>query len=238
MGSKDSDQPSSRVPGIYMDSGGKLKQELQQSQPDPGQAATVPLRDPELVLQDYTLVQRLILREESAWHEFVTSYDRLIQQRSRATCTEVGMSPGQSEIASEICAEVYASLVARNMESLKQFSGRSRISTWLFVVVRRIALRHLARLRRLPVSNELDLSDLIPDQLGQEEEQADRLESMREARQQLSPGDQEVLRLFYDTGLSYEQLASVLKISVNAVGPKLDRARRRLRVLVKPPPDD
>jgi len=221
-----------------MDSGGKLKQELPQSQPDPGQAAAEPLHAADLPLQDFTLVQRLILREESAWHEFVTSYDRLIQQRSRATCVEVGIPPGQSDVATEICAEVYATLVARNMESLKQFSGRSRISTWLFVVVRRIALRHLARLRRLPASTEPDLCNLIPELPGQEIEQTEKLERIREARQQLSPGDQKVLRLFYDAEMSYDQLASELKISVNAVGPKLDRARRRLRTLMKPPPDD
>ena len=215
-----------------MDSGGKLKQELRQSQL---QAAT---DETDLALQDLTLVQRLILREESAWHEFVTSYDRLIQQRSRATCTEVGMPPGQSDMAAEISAEVYATLVARDMESLKQFSGRSRISTWLFVVVRRIALRHLARLRRLPASTELDLCDLVPELPGQEIEQTEKLERIREARQQLSPGDQEVLRMFYDAEMPYDQLASVLNISVNTVGPKLDRARRRLRALMKPPPDD
>ena len=158
-----------------MDSGGKLKQELRQSLHDPGQAATKSLHETDLALQDLTLVQRLILREESAWHEFVTSYDRLIQQRSRATCTEVGMPPGQSDMAAEISAEVYATLVARDMESLKQFSGRSRISTWLFVVVRRIALRHLARLRRLPASTELDLCDLVPELPGQEIEQTEKL---------------------------------------------------------------
>jgi RNA polymerase sigma-70 factor (ECF subfamily) len=124
------------------------------------------------------------------------------------------------------------------MESLKQFSGRSRLSTWLFVVVRRIALRHLARLRRLPASTELDLCDLIPEPSGQAIEQTEKLELIQQARQQLSPADQEVLRMFYDAEMPYDQLASVLNISVNTVGPKLDRARRRLRALMKPPPDD
>jgi DNA-directed RNA polymerase specialized sigma24 family protein len=39
--------------------------------------------------------------------------------------------------------------------------------------------------------------------------------------------------LFYDESRSYKDIAKTLSISVNAVGPKLDRARQRLRKLVE-----
>jgi RNA polymerase sigma-70 factor, ECF subfamily len=220
-----------------MDSGGNLKQELRQTQSDFGRAASEPLHQTDPILQDQALVQRLLLREEVAWTEFVSRYDRLIQQRARGTCGEVGFGSRQDEVAAEICAEVYAALVAHDMKSLRTFSSRSRLSTWLSVVVRRIALRHLSRLRKLPANAEPELCDLVPERPASEPEHAAKLRRMSAARKQLSPGDQLALRLFYDERMSYEQVAAELKLSVNAVGPKLDRARRRLRSFLERPPD-
>lgn len=45
--------------------------------------------------------------------------------------------------------------------------------------------------------------------------------------------------MFYREQRSYEQIARSLQISANAVGPKLDRVRRRLKnILAALPTDD
>jgi RNA polymerase sigma-70 factor, ECF subfamily len=220
-----------------MDSGGNLKQEPRQSQSDFGQAASEPLHQTDPIQQDQALVQRLLLREEAAWTEFVSRYDRLIQQRARAACVEANLGVAKPDVVAEICGEVYAALVANDMKSLRRFSGDGRLSTWLWTIARRIALRYLSRLHKLPVTADPELIELAQERPAAEPEHAEKLRCMQAARKKLSPGDQRVLRLFYDERMSYEQVAAELQLSVNAVGPKLDRARRRLRSLLERPPD-
>ncbi len=60
---------------------------------------------------------------------------------------------------------------------------------------------------------------------------------VRNGMRQLSPDDRNLLTLFYEKQQSYEQIASAFQISVNAVGPKLDRARKRLQKLLESGPD-
>lgn len=220
-----------------MDSGGNLKQKHRQTQPDFGPAASQPLHQADLVQQDRALVKRLISRDEAAWVEFVTRYDRLIQKRARSVCVEISTGVGNPEVASEICAEVYAALVAKDMKSLRSFSGRGRLSTWLWTVTRRVALRHLANLRRLPASAESEKLELLQERSTAESNHREKLRRMHAARMQLSQDDQRVLRLFFDEQLSYEQVAADLQISINSVGPKLNRARERLQKILERPPD-
>lgn len=222
---------------VCMDSGGNLKHELRQTQSDFGQAASEPLYQTDPIQQDQVLVQRLLLREEAAWSEFVTRYDRLIQQRASSACVEAGSGAVRPDVVAEICGEVYAALVANDMKSLRRFSGDSRLSTWLWTIARRIALRYLSRLRRLPANADPELIELAPERPVAEPEHAEKIRCMQAARKQLSPTDQRVLSLFYDRRMSYEQVAEEMQLSVNAVGPKLNRARDRLRTLLEHPPD-
>ncbi len=216
---------------------GNLNLKRQSSRPDVRPVVTEPLHQRDQVQDDLALVQRLLARDEAAWLEFVSRYDRLVLSRIMTACRETGRSAGLNETASEIAGEVYAALVEHDMKVLRSFSGRSRLSTWLAVIVRRFALRHIARLNRLPVSAEPDLCRQMADSDGDDSVHRDRLRDIAQGRKQLAPNDQLVLRLFYDEGRSYEEIARMLEISTNAVGPKLDRARRRLRSLLERPPD-
>ena len=219
-----------------MDSGGNLKQEPRQTQSDFGQAASRPLHQTDLIQQDQALVQRLLLRDEAAWTEFVSRYDRLIQQQARAACVEANFGMAKPDVVAEICGDVYAALVASDMKSLRRFSSDSRLSTWLWTIARRIALRYLSRLRKLPANADPELIELAPER-PTEPEHAEKLRCLQAAREKLSPDDRRVLELFYEQRMSYEQVAEELKLSVNAVGPKLNRARDRLRTHLERTPD-
>lgn len=216
---------------------GNLNLKRQSSRPDVRPVVTEPLHQRDQVREDLALVQRLLARDEAAWLDFVSRFDRLVQSRILTACRETGRSAGVTETASEIAGEVYAALVEHDMKVLRSFSGRSRLSTWLAVIVRRFALRHITRLNRLPVNADPELCGQVMDSDGDNSVQQKRLQDIAQARKQLSPNDQLVLRLFYDEGRSYEEIARMLEISTNAVGPKLDRARRRLKSLLERPPD-
>lgn len=202
------------------------------AQPKDCPVATEPPPQRELICQDQALVRRLLAREESAWSEFVARYDRLVQSRILAACRETGHAAGLRETLADISAEVYAALVDQDMKTLRSYSGRSQLSTWLAVIVRRFTLRHICRLNRLAHDVTLDQCvQLMPE--DDHKQQQELLRMVAEARLQLSPSDRQLLRLFYDEAKAYKEIARQLSISVNTVGPKLDRARQRLRKIVE-----
>ncbi len=199
--------------------------------PDGHQEAEVGLLNETDVQRDVALAQRMVAGENAAWVEFVSQFDSLIFSRIQATWREVGFTFLSPEVAAEISSEVFSGLLNNEMKSLRGYSGRSRLSTWLSVVVRRTTLRYLQVIHKQQVGSELqEHADPRDEQRQLQESSDDRLDTLRVARKKLSLEDQQVLKLFYENGKSYQQIADELEISVNAIGPKLDRARRRLRL--------
>lgn len=186
---------------------------------------------------DLRLVARLAKREPAAWREFLQKYERLIYSRVLSVYHDLGREP-KSDVVEDCCAEVIAALFRGNLKALRQFQGRSRLSTWLAVVTRRVALSViLQKLRdaaqhaqpdsrfdleavaapsKTSLSGELDCNEIV----------------MRLCFTKLSDGDRRVLHCIFDQGMSYDQAAKVLGISTNAVGPKLQRAQQRLKKLI------
>lgn len=202
----------------------------------PHQSGRAPER-PNRLVRDLELVRRLLARDDHAWQQFVQQYERLVYRGVYATAAELQLTIQGTDQIEDICAEVFSSLVQRKMTALRQFSGRSRLSTWLAVVTRRIALRSFYRIMRSArQADSTEIQMLTADSAGAAREKIGRLGKLKHGMQQLSAGDQEVLTLFYERQCSYRQIAAQLGISVNAVGPKLDRARQRLRNVLRNTP--
>lgn len=113
------------------------------------------------------------------------------------------------------------------------FKGDSQFSTWLY----RIAMNHCLDMRRKSSrSRNVSLDSLIAERGEPEEEREDRpdhAKADREARlarrllAELPEGYREALVLRIQ-GMSYEQIASTLGCSLDAVKARLRRARRLL----------
>ena len=189
------------------------------------------------VQNDLVLVQRLLAREETAWAEFVDRYQRLIDFRIASACVEAGRAASAEQLVSEISCEFYSTLISDGMRVLASFAGRSRLSTWIAVIARRLTFRYLARQRKHLQPQRIDTAAGIASAEAADGVAQEQLQQMQLARTQLLQADQDVLRLFYDERRPYEEIASLLGISTNAVGPKLDRARRRLKSLLQQPSD-
>ncbi len=185
------------------------------------------------------IIRQLIAKHACAWSEFVESYQRLVFSRVKATAEQCRFDLDQAELE-DICAEVFASLLTNDMRSLRQFRGTSRISTWLSVISRRVCLRELNRIRQTrskcadAAVVEAALSGADPacrDSLGEliwDEQQ----EQIRESISYLKQADRELLEMYFNERLSYEEISHRAGISVNSVGPKLNRSVSRLRRLL------
>ncbi|MGQ0703536.1 MAG: RNA polymerase sigma factor [Gemmatimonadales bacterium] len=124
----------------------------------------------------------------------------------------------------------------RILDGRARFNGDSSFRTWLFGVVRRIALEQrrrnwlrLARLRHWSVRSGYREPAAEADTSLEERERAERL---RAALGQLSRRQQEIMHLVFYQELSVEQAANVLGIPIGTARTHYDRGKRRLRSLL------
>lgn len=181
---------------------------------------------------DRELVRRLLARDGEAWRTFVTRFQRLVHARVAATARECHLAPQPSDLE-DVVAEVFSALLANDMSSLRRFEGRSRLSTWLTVVARRVALKRLRRSGDVPLEGEATAAESVVDDLVAAEE----LERLGDGLDELGERDRALLRMIYEDGLSHREVAERLGVSPNSIGSLLQRARRRLRDRLVPESD-
>ncbi|MBL7133880.1 MAG: sigma-70 family RNA polymerase sigma factor [Phycisphaerae bacterium] len=118
----------------------------------------------------------------------------------------------------------------RLLESDRNFDS-GHLVQWLFTVCRNRCLDiHRKERRMTPLSEHTERtrasSEPAPDDVASGREQAVRVTSAMSA---LPPSQQEVLRLRFQNGLSYKQIAGVTSLSVSNVGFLIHTAIQRLR---------
>jgi RNA polymerase sigma-70 factor (ECF subfamily) len=114
-----------------------------------------------------------------------------------------------------------------------RYHGGSKVSTWIFAIAYRKALKALRRLdEAAPEAAEQACSAPGPEQCaGAREAQARLLQAL----QSLTPEHRAVLELTYLQGLSCAEIAEVLDCPVATVKTRMFYARRRLRTLLSDP---
>jgi RNA polymerase sigma-70 factor (ECF subfamily) len=187
-------------------------------------------------LDEQRLIRELVARDCDAWQHFVERFQGLVYARTSRTALECNLRLDRADI-DDLCAEVFACLVADDFATLRRFEGRSKLATWLSVIARRTTLRRLSQRRDINSFSGND-PDRIDENTNQnldalsrmiDEENAERLHTMMT---RLGDGDQWILRMFYLDGLSYREISERMDLAVNTIGPKLQRAQKRLKKLL------
>jgi RNA polymerase sigma-70 factor (ECF subfamily) len=149
----------------------------------------------------------------------------------------------QAEDAEDLAQQVFL----RAREKWEGFRGESEIATWLHRIAMNLAVDHIRR-RRTRRETSLDaplpgreedggsLADALPEASSSgdqvyEEHQRDL--QVRQAVAELPEKYREVVILREMEGLSYEETAALLQLSVETVATRLFRARNQLKNALK-----
>jgi RNA polymerase sigma-70 factor (ECF subfamily) len=138
--------------------------------------------------------------------------------------------------AEDVAQEVF-------LKAFERFSDLSESPTaggWLKTVATNMSLNHLTRYRsrwsffsEMAKPGDTEESDPVefaaPDTFEHDLEQADRHQVVEKALQKLAPAQRIPLVLFHLHGLSYEQIAAKLNISLGKVKTDIFRAREAMR---------
>jgi RNA polymerase sigma-70 factor (ECF subfamily) len=182
-------------------------------------------------LDDVTLVRRVGERDGAALRAL---FDRHAEALLRFATT---LSRDRA-IAEDAVQETFASL----WEHASRFRSESSPKSWLFTIARNAVHRRFRRMAdRLDAQVELDSLDQLGaaagwgDAAAQRtiEERLARDELVRHALAQLDDDDRAVLALVDVEGLSIEEAAASLSLSVAALKSRLHRARLRFVAAVR-----
>jgi len=187
---------------------------------------------------DEDLLSRMLSRQEVAWKEFHRRFDRLVYRCiHKVTCRFPG-SIGSDDVR-EIYAQFLFGLSARDMHKLRSFDADrgNKLSSWIGLLATNTAWDFLRAVARQPQQTELSdaeelgLSDRDPfDHLLEKE----RWSRVNDTLREFSDKDRDFVRLYYMDGLTPEEVAEEMQISVKTVYSKKHKIRCRLQRALSP----
>jgi RNA polymerase sigma-70 factor (ECF subfamily) len=188
-------------------------------------------------LSDEQLLERMLRKEGAAWREFHRRYDRLIYR-----CIHKVTGRFTSVLGSEDVREIYAmllmNLTARNMHKLRSFDAErgNKLSSWIGLLATNTAWDYLRQVARQPQVTELAVAEEIrtsrPDPY-QNLADKQRWSLVNETLREFSRKDRTFVRLYYVDGLTPEEIAEEMRISVKTVYSKKHKIRCRLEQVLQ-----
>ncbi|MBN2569216.1 MAG: sigma-70 family RNA polymerase sigma factor [Deltaproteobacteria bacterium] len=169
-------------------------------------------------------------------YDFRTIYDEYHPKIVRYLTRVVGATDAE-DIAQEVFDRVH--------RNLGDFRGQSKLSTWIYRIATNAAIdsRRSAAYRYtkelFPLEEAVDAA-CLPDPADHDDEASDRTlirremsDCVKEFIDRLPPDDRTVIVLSELEGLSNEEIADVLEISLNNAKIRLHRARAKLRTALE-----
>jgi RNA polymerase sigma-70 factor (ECF subfamily) len=183
--------------------------------------------------EELRLVEACLSGCKNSWDRLVDTYSPFLHSVIRKMLARSGRTADR-ELLDAVFSDVFYELVRNDFAALRGFSGRSKLTTYLYV----IAARRCASALR-PKSHEAgdaDLLDAAPSpQAGPvaSAELEEEREIVRLAIEQLPERDKRAIQLYYFKGVKYSDLAKTLDIPSSQVGMILRRARERTAKLLQ-----
>jgi len=187
--------------------------------------------------EETDLVRRLLQDDPAAWRTFNAQYSRLIFRcitRVTARFSAVVGTDDTDEIYANLCVQ----LLAHDKRKLRSFdpSRGSRLGTWVGMLATHAAWDYLRACRRSPRVDDLqhaeELSAVSPDPF-EVCSARQRMSLVGEVLAQFPEKDRQFVALYYGEGLSPEQVAEEMGISVKTVYSKKHKIRARLAGLIR-----
>jgi RNA polymerase sigma-70 factor (ECF subfamily) len=166
---------------------------------------------------ELALLTRIAARDAQAMHELYHLYHRrLARFLMRLT--------SRYDLAEEIINDTFWVI----WQHAADFRGASQLSTWIFGIAYRRALKTLKRVR----PDLMAEADEAPEQVEEPWEQAELREWLGVALAKLPHEQRMVLELAYNVGHSCEEIAAIMQCPVNTVKTRMFHARRKLKGLL------
>lgn len=202
--------------------------------------------------REYATTQRSVAREWKSYtdeelmlackEDHGEALEEIYRRYHRQVYYYVVRNFSRKELAEDIAQEAFL----RVYRSRKSYEPTAKFAVWLYRIVRNLCIDEGRRYWNRNVTREtesvVDESqnsplDLLPDDNFNVREQLDEerdMKTIRDAIDQLSPEQREVIVLNKFHGLSYQEIGEIIGSNAESVKQKAYRAHLRLREVLKP----
>jgi len=172
--------------------------------------------------------------DSSAWRDLVEMYGPRVYGLLRSRC-------GDPELAEELAQSVFCTVAEKiGTDAEGRYVEQGRFESWLFRIAMNRLRDEVRRRKRQAVgiggtdaelvsNKEADSKDDGTDSPEQREESAIRVQSLRNALNELNDADREIIELRHIGGLSFKQIAELLDEPMGTVLARQHRALRKLK---------
>jgi RNA polymerase sigma factor (sigma-70 family) len=138
---------------------------------------------------------------------------------------------GQSGLAEEVVNDTMYVVWSR----ASTFAGRSKVSTWIFGIAYKQAIKRLEREGRQRFDRLPEDWEVLADNLSTDSEisKLQLRETLDKAMRRLSESHRSVVELTYQFGYSYIEIAEIVGCPVNTVKTRMFHARAQLRRILE-----
>jgi RNA polymerase sigma factor (sigma-70 family) len=183
--------------------------------------------------KERTLVAGCVRSEKTAWDSFVLQYSNLVYHTIKKTLSFHHAEP-RVDLVEDLYQEFFLSLLRNECKKLRQFRGAHgcSLASWLRILAGRSTIDFLRK--QAPISGGVAgaMSRHSPDPaeplINKEQKSL-----LNQAIRTLSPRDRILLDLCYRQALTSEQVAALLKTSVNAVYAQKSRVLEKTREVLR-----
>ena len=168
--------------------------------------------------EEWQLIERVSRRELAAFEQLYRIYQPRL---ARFLTTLVQRTQLVEEVLDDTMMVVW--------ETAGSFRGTSKLSTWVFAIAYRKALKAKARWPDPVENDERDLRASNDPQPDAEVQRSRTHDLLVLAMDQLSLEQRAVVDLTYFHGLGYRDIAAILSCPVDTVKTRMFHARRRLK---------
>jgi RNA polymerase sigma factor (sigma-70 family) len=183
-------------------------------------------------LNELELIQQLREGDELAFKSLVGAYQDMVYNTALGI---VQNAEDAEDVAQEVFIQVY--------RSIDQFKGDARLSTWIYRITTTKALDHIRSRRRkkrfafitslFGPNDELVHEPVDFQHPGVSLDRKEQAALLFRTINQLPDNQKVAFTLHKTEGLSYQEIADVMQLSVSAVESLLFRARQNLRKLLE-----
>lgn len=117
-------------------------------------------------------------------------------------------------------------------ENIASFNPKLKFSSWLYRIAHNESVNHIKKNYKY---KEVEFSDEIKKELYENKTALEKMIEKEESQAvtkslfRLRDRDREILELYYFEEKSYLEIADILQLSVNSIGPTIKRARMKLK---------
>ena len=168
-------------------------------------------------------IDRLVQGDRGQWKKFVNDVSPVVYHVLNKTLSVTGYG---TKDTGDILQDVFFKLCRHNFQLLRTYDpNRSRLSTWVAVIARNIAIDYLRRQRPVTVS-----LDNVPEQKDTEPHEP---EPVAIPFDRLPPRQMLIMKLLYERDLTVREVARILGIKEQTVRSARHKAIATLRSLLR-----